>query len=197
MYSAVKISGKKLYELARKGEMAERKPRRVVIESIRLLTRNEAYRLGCAGEASEETSGETSRFYIEVKCSKGTYIRTLCADIGAKLGCGAAMGALTRTRSGLFFLQNAVKIETLREAAQHNRLSDYVLPIEGVLPYPRAVVGEAVLKQVLSGNAFSADNISSVCVDFAKIWLYTPDNCLIGLFAYDAVNNQFRPEVML
>ena len=82
MYSAIKVQGKKLYEYARKGQEAERKPRRVTIERLELLG---------------ERKGD---FLLRVACSKGTYIRTLCADIGEKLGCGAAMAGLRRTRAG-------------------------------------------------------------------------------------------------
>ena len=88
MYSAIKKDGRKLYELAREGIEVERKPRKVHISAISVLD-----------DSHIESEG---LFTIEVKCSKGTYIRTLCHDIGLRLGCGAAMQHLTRTRVGAF-----------------------------------------------------------------------------------------------
>ncbi len=95
MYSAVKIQGKKLYELARSGVTVERKPRRVTIYELELLGR-----------------GESGDWELRVLCSKGTYIRTLCHDIGAYLGCGGCMSALTRTMAAGWTLDDAVSLET-------------------------------------------------------------------------------------
>lgn len=95
MYSAIKKDGKKLYELAREGIEIEREARTVTIHSIDVLSID-----GCD-------------VTIDVRCSKGTYIRTLCDDIGARLGCGAYMTALTRTKSGMFSIENSYKPEEL------------------------------------------------------------------------------------
>ena len=95
MYSALKRDGKKLYELARKGEEVEREPREIEIYDIKYL--------GC--EAGEHR--------MEVSCSKGTYIRTLVDDIGRALGCGAAMSSLRRERTGPFSIENAVPLDEL------------------------------------------------------------------------------------
>lgn len=97
MYSAIKINGKKLYELARKGEEVERKARDIEIYSIECH--------GC----------ENGEHIIDVFCSKGTYIRTLIDDIGVRLGCGAAMSSLRRTRTGIFTLSDAVSLDDLNE----------------------------------------------------------------------------------
>jgi tRNA pseudouridine55 synthase len=208
MYSAVKRGGKKLYELARKGETIERDPRRVVINEIQVLTREEAAALGCAGD---DAGGIPScRFFISVSCSKGTYIRSLCADIGEKLGCGAAMGELTRTRSGVFHANGAVKIGELREAAQSGRLHEYVLPVDAVLPFPRAEVNAAGLKPALNGNTLplslvtkadkqplNADAENNGDNTKRNYWLYTPDGLRIGLFALTPDGDRLRPEVML
>ncbi len=102
MYSAVKVQGKKLYELARKGIEVERKPRKITIYDIRELSMNSA----------------GNEFQMTVHCSKGTYIRTLCHDIGEMLGCGAAMKSLLRTQTGDFLLGQAL---TLSEAEQMAR----------------------------------------------------------------------------
>lgn len=101
MYSAIKIGGKKLYELARKGEEVERKPRRVTIHRIELLEQNAA-----------------DEFTLRVVCSKGTYIRTLCHDIGAALGCGGCMSALRRTVAAGFPIGEAVTIEQVQQRGE-------------------------------------------------------------------------------
>ena len=102
MYSALKVNGKKLYELAREGKTIERKPRPVVFYEIRILDM------------------ELPLVRISVTCSKGTYIRTLCNDIGEKLGCGGAMEELLRTRSG-----NFTKKPCIRSLPVHRRETDF------------------------------------------------------------------------
>ena len=102
MYSAVKVNGKKLYELARKGKEVERKPRPVTIHALELLGWPEA--------------GED--FRLRVRCSKGTYIRTLCHDIGQALGCGGCMSSLRRTMAAGFTLEDAVTLEDVQEQGE-------------------------------------------------------------------------------
>lgn len=104
MYSALKHNGKKLYEIARAGGEVERKPRPVTI-----------YRLECTGERDGD-------FVLEVECSKGTYIRTLCDDIGRALGCGACMSGLRRTRAGGFDVKDALTIEEIERRGAENCL---------------------------------------------------------------------------
>ena len=98
MYSAIKVQGQKLYDLARKGVEVERKPRRITIYELELLERD-----------------ENGDWGLRVVCSKGTYIRTLCHDIGAALGCGGCMSALTRTMAAGFALDEAVTLEDAQE----------------------------------------------------------------------------------
>lgn len=98
MYSAIKINGQKLYELARRGKEVERKARPVTIHKLTLLT------------------GAGTDFQIHIHCSKGTYVRTLCADIGERLGCGGCMAALRRTKAGKFTQEQAYTIEQLLAA---------------------------------------------------------------------------------
>jgi len=108
MYSAVKVGGKKLYELARAGKEIERKPRRVTVSTLELLGRL----------APDE-------YALRIVCSKGTYVRTLCHDVGRALGCGGAMSALTRTAAAGFTLGDAVTIEDVqREGAALLRPTD-------------------------------------------------------------------------
>lgn len=110
MYSALKHKGKKLYEIARAGGEVERKPRPVTI-----------YRLECTGERGGD-------FVLEVECSKGTYIRTLCDDIGRALGCGACMSGLRRTRAGGFDVRDALTIEEIERRGAENCL----LPVDAL-----------------------------------------------------------------
>lgn len=189
MYSAIKIGGKKLYELARKGKTVERTPRRITVEKIRVL----------------------GDFFVEINCSKGTYIRSLCFDIGESLGCGATMGELTRIRSGNFFLENAVKIGELKEAAQAGRLFEHIIPVETALPYPKVEINAAGLVMARNGNPLPPEMLSS-CYD--KFWLYSPKNDepegrlnstkngepegrLIGLYTLSSDGCRYRAEVML
>ena len=173
MYSAIKIGGKKLYELARKGETVERKPRPVEIFDIKLL---EFYKNG---------------FTISVDCSKGTYIRALCADIGEKLGCGATMGDLRRTKSGNFCIEDSVTIEEIKNCGN---AWDLATPIEKLLPYPAAVLKPAAYNSAKSGNPVKLANLSHIDTAAPKHWLQAEDKT-IGLFTLK--NNALICEVML
>ena len=110
MYSALKINGKKLYELAREGKTVERKPRPIRIHSINLIEYRQMEGL----------------FTMDVTCSKGTYIRTLCHDIGEKLGCFGAMESLQRTRVGVFTLENALTLEQIEVLMKQNELEQQI-----------------------------------------------------------------------
>lgn len=112
MYSAVKIGGKKLYELARKGESIERKPRHITVFGLEITGRSD------------------NDYILDVVCSKGTYIRTLCHDIGAALGCGGCMSSLRRTKSGVFSVDNAYTIAEIQEAADRGEEEKLLLPID-------------------------------------------------------------------
>ena len=110
MYSAIKINGKKLYELARQGKEVERKARKVTIYGIKVLS----------------IDFSENEFTMEVSCSKGTYIRTLCKDIGEFLGCGAAMKTLVRTRVSEFFLEQALTLGQIEQAVKEGKIQDYL-----------------------------------------------------------------------
>lgn len=137
MYSAIKQNGKKLYELARQGREVEREPRRVTIRALELLHQ--------VGE---------NRFLLKVDCSRGTYVRTLCHDMGQALGCGAVMSYLLRSRSGVFTIADAVTLEELEELAGQGRLAETAYPMERALAhYPRVDVDMRWDKQVKNGVA--------------------------------------------
>ena len=118
MYSAVKIKGKRLYELARKGVTVERKPRKVTIHKLEVINFKEA---------------DFPRVTIEVQCSKGTYVRQLVSDLGDDLGCGAHLSKLVRTIAQPFHLSQAISMETIITLAQVGRLDSIVLPVEEIL----------------------------------------------------------------
>ncbi len=115
MYSAIKIGGKKLYELARKGKEVERRPRTVTIHALELLG---------------GTPPEGADFLLRVSCSKGTYVRTLCHDIGQALGCGGCMGSLRRVKAAGFTLADSVTLQAVQEAADQGRGESLLLPVD-------------------------------------------------------------------
>ena len=132
MYSAIKINGKKLYELARKGMEVERKPRPVTIRSLTV-------------------EGQTApdEFIIRVRCSKGTYIRTLCHDIGQSLGCGGAMSSLRRTMAAGFTMEQAVSLDDVQNA--EDRLS-LLLPVDAYFSdHPAITVDAGAEKKIRNG----------------------------------------------
>ena len=118
MYSALKVDGKKLYELARAGKVIEREARKITIHSIKCEKQNER------------------EYKLEVECSKGTYIRTLCADIGKKLGCGAVMKALTRASASGFTLSDSHTLSEL-EKMDSPELEKLILPIQTIFKNER------------------------------------------------------------
>lgn len=134
MYSAVKIGGKKLYELARKGESIERKPRHITIFGLEITGRSD------------------NDYILDVVCSKGTYIRTLCHDIGAALGCGGCMSSLRRTKSGVFSVDNAYTIAEIQEAADRGEEEKLLLPIDTLFAgYPKLSVDADSEKKLKNG----------------------------------------------
>ena len=137
MYSAIKVGGRKLCDLARKGIEVERKSRTVEIYEINVLDVKDEY------------------FTIDVKCSKGTYIRTLGSDIGEKLGCGAVMTKLIRTQSSIFTIDNSVKLDNLTVGNYTN----YVIPADELFDCEKITVKDEILKKVLNGNAIKYDGI--------------------------------------
>ncbi len=169
MYSAIKVNGKKLYELAREGKEIERKQREITIFNI------------CITKFMPP-----NQFEIEVVCSKGTYIRTLCADIGKKLGCGAHMGSLLRTSSGMFSLDTAVTLEKLKELAEKNELQKVLLPLEKALKqYDSIVVSPKGNKLLYNGNKIYEPFFEQIegNITQGKIILgYDSNNTLIGIY---------------
>ncbi len=135
MYSALKVGGQKLVDLARKGKTVERQPRPITIHELTLL--------------GQEAEG----FRIRVRCSKGTYIRTLCKDIGEALGCGGCMAALRRVQAGEYTIEEAVPLETLLECENPEQ---YLRPVDTMFRgYPAVSLTENQEKRCRNGNSFS------------------------------------------
>ncbi|MDR1531117.1 MAG: tRNA pseudouridine(55) synthase TruB [Clostridiales bacterium] len=154
MYSAIKIGGKKLYNLARKGIEVARKERVVNIYEIQVL--NIEY--GTEFQGDGEDFARCAKVLIYVLCSKGTYIRALCADIGEKLGCGACMGQLVRTRSGDFCIDDSMTLNDLARAVSQNTLDSALIPIEETLGgLKRVFVYEPADKFLYNGNKISVN----------------------------------------
>ena len=135
MYSALKVNGQKLYDLARKGKTVERQPRPITIHELTLL------------EAGEHT------LRLRVRCSKGTYIRTLCKDIGEALGCGGCMEALRRVSAGEYGIAEAVPLQQLLETEEPEK---YLRPVDSMFRnYPAVTLTENQEKRCRNGNSFS------------------------------------------
>ena len=135
MYSAVKKDGKKLYELARKGIEVERKPRNIVIKELEITK-----------------SIDASTYELRVLCTKGTYVRTLCHDIGAALGCGGTMCSLRRAMAAGYTLADAVTMEQVLSAADPTALAR---PVDSCFArYPAATIGGRTLFRAKNGNPF-------------------------------------------
>ncbi|MET0753307.1 MAG: tRNA pseudouridine(55) synthase TruB, partial [Pyrinomonadaceae bacterium] len=138
MYSAKKVEGKKLYELARKGIEIERKPVNITIYELEVQ--------------SSKLKAQSSDVSIRVLCSAGTYIRTLAEDIGRKLNVGAHLAELRRTRAGKFDLSKAVRLEKLEEIAAENLLDNALISMnEAISHLPEVVLNEAEVKRTQSG----------------------------------------------
>jgi len=123
MYSAIKVNGQKLYTLARRGVEVERTPRRITIFELELL------------------DGAGRDYTFRVRCSKGTYVRTLCHDIGKMLGCGACMSSLRRTKAGMFTLQQAITLPQLLAFAKENDPQELLMPVDALFSnFPPLIV---------------------------------------------------------
>lgn len=138
MYSAIKINGQKLYDLARQGITVERKKRTVEIKSIQITEIN--------------MQMHTVKFTVE--CSKGTYIRSLCKDIGDKLGCGAAMAELKRTRVGRFKIENALTLGEIEKIVKEGKIDNILVAPDTIFDYNKIKLNETLEKLVLNGNKF-------------------------------------------
>lgn len=177
MYSALKLNGKKLYELAREGISVERKPRKVFIEDINIV------------------SVELPYVKFVVKCSKGTYIRALCRDIGDKCGCGACMDNLVRTRVSDFELEKSMTLAQIQHLAEQGNLEDYILPADSCfMAYDSVIATGRDVKLIKNGNAFFAPEKNT---ELVRVYLEEEQTKnFAGVYCYDRDNNLYRPKKM-
>ncbi|MDE7197268.1 MAG: tRNA pseudouridine(55) synthase TruB [Lachnospiraceae bacterium] len=171
MYSALKVNGKKLYELARAGKEVERRPRRVEISELEIL----------------EMALPTVRF--RVVCSKGTYIRTLCHDIGGRLGCGGAMASLTRSRVGIFGLEGALRLSEIEKLRDEDKISSVIIQPDAVFDTYRAVTVAAVGKRLLeNGNRIPAGMLPNAqdLREKEQLRMYDEAGRFYGVYQYGA-----------
>lgn len=181
MYSALKVNGKRLYEIARQGLEIERKPRNVMIHAIEIKKRN------------------LPDIEFRVLCSKGTYIRTLCDDIGKKLGCGAAMASLTRTKAGSFLLASAITLSELEQLRDRNEIDQIVISVDSMFSKLSGVhVAEQNMKLLLNGNSFYLHHIleKRMFEDEEEVRVYSPEGRFFGVYTYEAMDTKFMPKKM-
>ena len=135
MYSAIKVNGQRLYEIARKGGEVERKARNIKILSLDMISKQEG------------------DYLLDVRCSKGTYIRTLCHDLGNSLGCGGCMSSLRRLEAGRFSLENAVTLEQVQDYVNRGEAEKLLMPVDKLFDYcPECTVNEKLEKKLRCGN---------------------------------------------
>lgn len=177
MYSAIKIGGKKLYELAREGKEIEREKRTIIIKNIII-----------------NKFIDESTFEITVDCSKGTYIRTICNDIGQKLGTGAFMQSLIRTKAGGFNIQNAKKLGELQTI---NDIYENVINIKHILKkFTSVIIKKEANKYLYNGNKISQNFIKDkLKLINEKIVVYDEENNIIGIYEFES--GYLKPLTML
>ena len=135
MYSAVRVNGQRLYDLARRGKTVERVPREIRIDELRIL------------------EGKDTDWTLFVRCSKGTYIRTLCHDLGGLLGCGGCMSYLRRTAAGAFQVSDAVTLEDAVRLAAEGKAEELLIPTDRLfMQYGELILGESEEKRLRNGS---------------------------------------------
>lgn len=184
MYSALKVDGKRLYELARAGKEVERAPRTVQIKEI------------------EIRSVTLPTVEMRVVCSKGTYIRTLCHDIGAKLGCGGAMEDLVRSRVGILGIEEALTLRELEQLRDENRIADVIISPDAIFQDRKAVcVNAQGMKMVQNGNKLGRaqleqTTLTAESVDGEQVRVYDVAGRFYGIYAYYASERVWKPVKM-
>lgn len=169
MYSSLKVNGKKLYELAREGKVIERKARPVKILDIQIL------------------EIDLPKVRMEVSCSKGTYIRTLCHDIGEKLGCGGCMESLIRTRVSTFRIEDAKTLDEIETLKQEGKLAELLVPIDAMFPfYPKITVKDDWKAFAKNGNPLDLKMLKEACGqdEETQVRLYDESGKFIAIYQW-------------
>ncbi|VUX02094.1 tRNA pseudouridine synthase B [[Ruminococcus] torques] len=181
MYSALKVNGKKLYELAREGKTVERKSRKVQIHGIRILEMN------------------LPHVRMEVDCSKGTYIRTLCHDIGEKLQVGGCMEELERTKVGRFLKKDAVTLDEVRQKMEQGEGAELFTPLDQIFAeLPAVTVTDAKAWMSYNGNDLPERFLleKEAWTDGQEVRVYDSRKNFIGLYQYRAPKKLFHIKKM-
>lgn len=178
MYSALKVNGKKLYELAREGKVVERKARVIWIHRIDIL----------------KIDLINNEIKMRVDCSKGTYIRTLCHDIGALLGCGGCMKELIRTKVSRFRLQDSLTLAQIEQLREEGKLEPYILNVDEMfLEYGKVVVKEEFSKLIYNGNIFKTQHLKEAEHITKQVRVYDAKGVFIAIYSYDNEQENFKP----
>ena len=167
MYSAIKVNGERLYKLARKGKTRKRKARTITIYAI------------------EDVKIKGTTLDFRVTCSKGTYIRTLCHDIGEKLGCGAHMAKLVREQSGLFTLDSALRLEQIEKLVQENNVESCIMRVDSLFKdYQPLIVVSNFNKYLYNGNILKEDWLvnNTVLQNKQSYKVYDEEDNFIGVY---------------
>lgn len=191
MYSALKVNGKKLYELAREGIVVERKARGVKIYELVI----------------KDINLETKEVTMKVTCSKGTYIRTLCHDIGEKLGCGACMKDLKRIRVERFLAEDSLTLSEVENKTKDGTIEASFIPIDQLFSHcPKIVIEKEMCRLVYNGNSFYKRNINKTVSDDCShmekedgallVRVYDNYDKFVGLYQFDNKKNQYKPYKM-
>jgi len=176
MYSAKKINGQKLYDLARAGITVERKKAHVIIYDIEILSMN------------------LPRVTMRIHCGKGTYIRTLCNDIGETLGCGGLMESLVRTRVGRFDISDAITLEEAELLMKSGMLEERVTATDDVFEnVPKVMVGSDLDKLLHNGNPL---NPTKCGIKTGDCLVYDSTGRFCGLYSYNPGKNKLMPVKM-
>lgn len=181
MYSAVKVNGKKLYEYARQNIEVERPVRKVFIKNIDLLT-----------DITYEDN--QCKFKVEIDCGKGTYIRTLATQIGELLQYPAHMSHLIRTNSGGFSLEQAIKLDELRDIVEQDRLQEVLLPLEyGLNGLDKEIIFEQeIVKRIQNGQKIAKHHFENEHIQEFVVWY--DDKAIAIMDTYDKNNELYKPK---
>ncbi len=181
MFSALKHKGKPLYKLARQGIEVERKAREVNIYNIDLLDISLPY------------------VTFKTRCSKGTYIRTLCNDIGQKLGTGAHLSALERTSAGKYIIEDSLTLEDLQAISDGNEITRGIYSMDEALSWmPEFTIKEALIKSVMHGNAIKLNNtkLADTLREAPSIRVKSPDGDLLAIGRHEEVTNILKMDMV-
>lgn len=169
MYSAVKVNGKRLYELARQGKEVDRDARKVHIYEIELLEYQDSFPF--------------PQIRFRVSCSKGTYIRTLCKDIGQALGYPSVMSGLVRTATGNFRSEQCVTLEQLEQIVESNDLARCLIPPDqAVKHFPEVTVEGTFVSKALNGQKLPFSVLANLPAEGGKARLYTDQQVFMGIY---------------